>query len=54
MFYLPVLAGGRDANKNFGVLMAMTSRVLKLPLFLASSALIAVYATAAIGLIQRL
>jgi hypothetical protein len=33
--------------------MAMTSRGLKLPLFLASSALLAVYAMAAIGLLQR-
>ena len=54
MFYLPLLARGRGTPTSIGVQVAMTSRVLKFPLFLASSALIAVYATAAIGLLQRL
>ena len=54
MFYLLPRFWGTERHKRLGAQMAMTSRGLKFPLFLASSALLAVYAMAAIGLLQRL
>ncbi len=55
MYYLLISAwGGRTANKKTTGLFTMTNRTLRLPLFLVSSALFAVFATAAIGLIERI
>ena len=57
IYLLPYVWGDGLPTKNITGLearTAMTNRTLRIPLFLASSALFVVFATAAVGLLERL